>query len=52
MEINFIFPRRIVSFKNSARSKILTEWITAVRVLKSQQKKLALSSFYCFRQET
>ena len=52
MEINYIFPRRIVSFKKSAREKILTEWRTALRVLKSQKKKLALSSFYCLRQET
>ena len=52
MEINYIFPRRIVSFKKSAREKILTEWRTALRVLKSQKKKLALSSFYCLGQET
>ena len=52
MEINYIFPRRIVSFKKSAGEKILTEWRTALRVLKSQKKKLALSSFYCLRQET
>ena len=33
MEIDYIFPRRIFSPKNSAREKILTEWKTAFSLL-------------------
>ena len=31
MEIDYIFPLRIVSSKKSARAKILTEWKTVFR---------------------
>ena len=33
MEIDYIFPRRIFSSKNSAPAKILTEWKTAFSLL-------------------